>query len=201
MITIIEKDILEDIGKYDAMIVGTNTYFSMYQGFQHEIVIDYPYVLDLNCKTKYGDISKMGTLLECKADNEPTFTLAYITKGLNTRPDLNNVYLSYEALESCLRLIDVKYKDKNIATSIIGSSRFDGNGDRDRILEMIHDIVKRPNMTIYDFYDKSINERKREVFLAEKAVKTTNYDLYHQMVKERKKKEKMRLERNGHSKT
>lgn len=86
MITIIENvDLFEEINKYDLLIVSTNTYCTMSNGFERFVALNYPYVRETNLSTKYGDISKMGTIIECSKENEPTFILSFICKGYPNR--------------------------------------------------------------------------------------------------------------------
>ena len=69
MITIIKDvDLFEEIKKYDYLIVTTNTYCSMTNGFEKQVSLDYPYVRDINLSTKYGDINKLGTIIECSKE-------------------------------------------------------------------------------------------------------------------------------------
>ena len=46
-------DLFNEINDYDAIIVGTNTYGMMSQGFQRDVMINYPYVQEKNMSTKY----------------------------------------------------------------------------------------------------------------------------------------------------
>ena len=74
MITVIKDvDIMQDISKYDTILIGTNVYCSMYQGVQRDIILNYPYVREKNLQTKYGDVAKLGTILECSEENENYF--------------------------------------------------------------------------------------------------------------------------------
>jgi len=197
MINIIKDvDLFEHVNEYDVVLVGTNIYGNMSQGLQLKVILNYPYVFDKNLETKYGDINKLGTILECAQEGEPTFCLCYIVKG-NFRPDLESDYLSYEALEKTLGLVNILYKGKNIACPLLGSSRFDGNGDRERIMEIFNKQMTDVNLTIYDYFQKSRNEELRIIWEAEQKVKEIDKGAYYKMVGERKRKADERFKKNG----
>jgi hypothetical protein len=159
MIKVIKDvDLYNHVGEFDVVLVGTNNYCMMSQGIQLNIMLNYPYVYDRNLETKYGDPEKLGTVLECTSEGEPTFCLCFICGG-NFRPDLQKDYLSYESLEKCLKLVNILYKGKNVATTLLGASRFDGNGDKDKILEIFNSCITDVNLTIYDYYQKSRSEQ------------------------------------------
>lgn len=199
MINIIKDiDLFDHVNDYDVTLVGTNINCLLTQGLQRKIMLNYPYVQEMNMKTKYGDISKLGTLLECKSDIEPNFTLLFICKG-NYRPDLNKEYLSYDSLEKCLSIVDKLYKGKNVAAPMLGTSRFDGNGDKDKVLEIFQRTIKNVNLTIYDYFQKSREEELKEIRKKEIEVKNTDYQKYREMVRERKEKADIRRKKNGHA--
>ena len=198
MIDIIKDvDLFEHVDEYDAVLIGTNTYCTMSQGIQLKVMLDYPYVYNKNLETKYADPEKLGTIIECKSDNEPTFCLCFIC-GSYFRPDLQKDYLSYESLEKCLRLVNLLYRGKRIATTLLGASRFDGNGDRDKIMEIFNNTIKDVDLTIYDYRQKSRAEGMKEVREKELEVKKVNREEYYKMVAERKKKADERFKKNGH---
>lgn len=199
MINVIKDiDIYDHFSEYDAILIGTNLYCTMSQGIQLKVMLNYHYAFEKNLETKYGDISKLGTILECKSENEPTFCLCFITVGYNFRPDLQKDYLSYEALEKCLKLVNILYKGKNIACPLLGSSRFDGNGDKDKIYEIFNNTLTDVNVTIFDYFQKSRAEEMKEVRDNELAVKKVDREAYYKMVAERKKKADERFRKNGH---
>ena len=198
MINIIKDvDLYDHVKEYDVTLVGTNLYCSMANGIQLKVSLNYPYVFDKNLETRYGDIDKLGTILECTADNEPTFCLCFITKGFNFRPDLEKDYLSYEALEKCLRLVNIMYRGKNVACPLLGASRFDGNGDRDRIMEIFNKSTNDINLTIYDYYQRGRDEELTEILRNESKVKEVDRKAYYQLVAKRKKEAEERFKKNG----
>jgi hypothetical protein len=199
MINIIKDvDLFNHFSEYDAVLIGTNTYCTMSQGIQLKVMLEYPYVYEKNLETKYADPEKLGTLLECKSEGEPTFCLCFITNSYNFRPDLNNVYISYESVEKCLKLVNILYRGKKIATTILGASRFDGNGDRDKVMEIFKDTITDVDLTIYDYEQKYRAEEMKEWYTKEQKMRTVDKEKYYKMVSERKKKADERFKKNGH---
>ena len=199
MIKIIKEiDLFDNVKDYDIVLVGTNIYCNLSQGFQRKVMLNYPYVQEMNMSTKYADKKKLGTILECKNEGNPTFLLLYITEG-NFRPDLKKDTLSYESLEKCIKLINILYKGMNIACPFLGSSRFDGNGDKDKILKIIESNSKNVNITIFDYEQKSRAEELKETREKELKLKEENADAYYEAVKKRKEKAEERYKNNGHA--
>lgn len=200
MIDIIKGvDLFDHVSEYDAVLIGTNTSCIMRNGIQRKVSLNYPYVYEANLKTNYGDIRKMGKILECKSEGQPTFILCFINNGLNTRPDVNPDFLSYESLEKCLGLVNVLYKGKHLASTLIGSTRFDGNGDVPKIMEIIGRTLKDVDLTIYDYEQKSRDEMVLDIMKRELAVKAVDREKYYKIVAERKEKWKKLKELNGHA--
>ena len=201
MVTIIKDvELTKEINKYDLLIVTTNTYCTMAHGFERDVALNYPYVREANLATKYGDVSKMGTIIECSKENEPTFILSFICKGYPSKkkgeePD----FLSYESLEKCLKLINVKYKGNTIACPMLGCSRFDGNGNKEKVLEMIENIMTDVNLIVYDYYQEKRDEKIMRIFSEEMEVKKKDYFAYYNMVKKRKEEAEERFKKNGYA--
>ena len=199
MINVIkDEDIYWHFREYDIILIGTNIYCTMSQGIQLKVMLNYPYVYEKNLETKYGDMDKMGTILECKSENEPTFCLCFIAKGYNFRPDLEKDYLSYDALENALKLVNIKYKGKKIACPLLGSSRFDGNGDKKKILRIFKKALTDVECTVFDYFQKSRAEEMKEVRDRELAVKKDDRKAYYEMVRKRKEEAEERFKKNGH---
>ena len=199
MINVIkDEDIYWHFREYDIILIGTNIYCTMSQGIQLKVMLNYPYVYEKNLDTKYGDMDKMGTILECKSENEPTFCLCFIAKGYNFRPDLEKDYLSYDALENALKLVNIKYKGKKIACPLLGSSRFDCNGDKKKILRIFKKTLTDVECTVFDYFQKSRAEEMKEVRDRELAVKKEDRKAYYEMVRKRKEEAEERFKKNGH---
>ena len=151
MVTIIEGiDLDKDIEKYDAILVGTNSYCVMGSGIQAKIRKKYPFVYDLNLSTKYGDKSKLGCRVTTKG-TIPLFSLCFIVYGYNFRPDIVNDYLDYSALEKCIKTANNEFSGLNVATTFIGCSKFDGNGDKDKVMKILNENTDKINLFVYDY--------------------------------------------------
>lgn len=198
MINIIKDvDLYNHLNEYDLILIGTNIYHQMPHGIQLKVMLNYPYVYNKNLETKYGDMEKLGTILECSSEGEPTFCLCFIVKG-NFRPDLQKDYLLYDSLESCLKLINILYKGKKIACPLLGASRFDGNGDRDKIMEIFNRCMSDVELTIFDYFQPSRDEEVMEILHNEYKVKENDWEAYHKLVVKRKKEAEERFKKNGH---
>ena len=191
-------DLFEHVKEYDVVLIGTNTYCTMSQGIQLKVLLNYHYVYERNLETKYADPEKLGTILECSSEGEPTFCLCFITNSYNFRPDLQKDYLSYESLEKGLKLVNIRYKGKRVACTLMGNSRFDGNGDKDKILEIFKNSIKDVDLTVYDYFQKSRAEELKEIRMREMAVKAVDRKAYYEMVGKRKKEANERFKKNGH---
>ena len=199
MIKIISnEDLYNHINEFDVILVGTNIYSNMAHGFQRKVMLNYPYVLDTNISTRYADKSKMGTVIESKEDDKPTFALLFINEG-NFRPDLKKDYLSYESLEKCMKIVNVLYKGQNIACPFLGTSKFDGNGDKNRVLDILNKNSNNINLTIFDYEQKSRNEELKEIRQKELEIKEVDLDAYYEAVSKRKEDAEERYKNNGHA--
>lgn len=192
------RDLFDDIAIYDVILIGTNIYGNMSQGFQRKVMLNYPYVQDKNMKTKYGDESKLGTTLDCYQEGKKRFALLYINKG-NFRPDLQKDYLDYDALEKCLKLVNIIYKGKNVACTFLGTSKFDGNGNKDKVLELFSKYTSNYTLTVYDYEQLSRSEEMKKVRISEIKLKEVDLEAYYEAVKKRKQEADERFKNNGHA--
>lgn len=147
-----DRDLILDIDKYEVILIGTSVMNALGNGFQHKMAINFPYVNEVNKLTSYGDPRKLGSVKVIPSqDNNPIFCLLYINRG-NYRPDLHPDYLDYESLSKCLSLINKHFSDKKIALPILGRSKYEGNGDKEKILDIIkNELQDCKDVTIYDF--------------------------------------------------
>ncbi len=185
-----DVDLINDVDKYDVILLGTSTYYALNNGFQKKVATNYPYVAKMNETIRYGDNRQLGKVLEAKENGQPTFCLLYMAKGYGFRPDLQKEFICYDSLEKCLRIVNTLYKGKNIASPIIGSTPFDGNGDKDKIIQMFSDLLSDCNVTLYDYVQKSDRDEQRDEYLAHKAM---GREAFYEYIRERKLKNKIKI--------
>lgn len=165
-------DLINDTDKFDIILVGTNTYHTMGNGFQRKIRLKYSDSYHLNLTTRYGDKKKLGTTIS--TNGTPRICLCFITNGYNFRPDLTPDYLDYDALEKCLKWANIEFSGLRVATTLIGGSKFDGNGEKNRILDIISSNSDKMDLYLYDYEQIDWNIEKSVEYLS--IVRNKNYD-------------------------
>lgn len=200
MLKIVKDCIESHISDHDVILVGTNQNCSMAQGFQRYVMMNYPYVQDANLTTNYGDTRKLGLTKHVeKKDDDPEFCICYMYR-YNTRPDLMADTVVYERLEECLEHVAAYYSGKSVGTTLMGVSKYEGGGDKDRILSIFNKVFGKEgiNVTVYDYEQKSRAETMKEVRQRELEVKDVNINDYYRMVAKRKSEAEERYRKNGH---
>lgn len=162
----IEEKLIEHIKEYDVVLIGTGIKNSMYNGFQKEIAVNFPEVEKINKETKYDDIKKLGTcqvITKYHKDGFPIFVLCYITKG-RYRPDIKPDTLEYASLRTCFEIVNEHFKGKKVATTLMGSSKFEGGGDSKRIYQIIMDTCNDIDLDIYDYEQDDVIARNKDTY-------------------------------------
>jgi hypothetical protein len=164
MIKIVEGiQLIEDVFKYDVVLYGMGINNSMNRGLSYDIALNFPEVRENENTTGYGDLRKYGRTHETKVRGKVSFCACYCCNiGLKMRN--KGAYIDYDALESCLLTIRKRLGKKRIASPIIGQDECDGNGDRNRILEIYNRVFDDGcDVTLYDFKQQDFRlERYKE---------------------------------------
>lgn len=180
MITIIkDKDPIWDVENFDVVLVGTSIYCMLTSGFQSKIRFKYPIVDKENDKTGYGDRRKLGRRITVEiGDEQPVVSLAYIA----TYPNSRRCFLDYAALENCLKTANAEFKGKKVVTTVLGSSKFDGNGDKDKCLKMIEELTPDLDLYVYDYNQLShtdeVKRQKKYIY----SFRKTDREKYNELV-------------------
>lgn len=178
----IGEDLIDNILKYDVILVGASIKNTCSYGFFNKLCRNFPEINKINKQTKYDDVNKLGTcqvVTSYVKQGFPTFVICYITKG-RYRPDIQPDALDYEALKSCFELANKHFKDKKVASTLMGNSIFDGGGDSKKIYEIIKDTTDDINLDIYDFEQISVKIEDSQKFNSIKALqnKIPNKEYY-----------------------
>ena len=158
------KPLIEDIFDYDVIIVGTGIHNALGNGFQYDVKINFPIVEESVKNTPYADIRKLGTVTV--VNTEPIFCIGFIHQG-GYRKDINPVYVNYDALKEVLNLVNDNFENKKIATTLIGCSSFDGNGDKEHVISIFEQLNDNNDFFIYDYEQRDYrivhNEKWAEI--------------------------------------
>ena len=170
-----DKDPIWDTDKFDVILIGTSIYNQLNGGFQSKIKYKYPIVDEKNRETKYADFSKLGTRITI--NDTPIISLMYICGY--PRPNIDTV--DYDSLTKCLLTANAEFRGKKIMATIIGSSQFDGNGDKDKCLKIIKDSTKDLDITLYDYEQKKRADEIREQKMYLKSLQYTDIEKYNKL--------------------
>ena len=170
-----DKDPIWETDKFDVILIGTSIYNQLNGGFQSKIKYKYPIVDEKNRETKYADFSKLGTRITI--NDTPTISLMYICGY--PRPNIDTV--DYDSLTKCLLTANAEFRGKKVMATIIGSSQFDGNGDKDKCLKIIEDSTKDLDITLYDYEQKKRADEIREQKMYLKSLQYTDIEKYNKL--------------------
>lgn len=185
----IGTDLIDEIKKYDVILIGTSIKNSLGNGFQHKIGVNFRDVLLRNKETNYDDPKKLGTcevITSYVKQGFPVFVLCYITKG-RYRPDKQPDALNYEALTNCLELVNKHFKGKKVATTLIGSEKYEGGGDAKKIYQIIADTCDDIDLYIYDYIQENFLIEEQNIY-KEIAYARKNELISHEEYEEKMKK-------------
>ena len=176
MINIIkDKEPIWETDKYDVILVGTSIYNMLSNGFQSKLRLKYPYIEEINNSTNYGDLRKLGKRMTIQG--KPIISLMYIAKYPNSRRE----FIDYDALEHALSTANAEFRGKKVFTTMLGCSKFDGNGDKDKVLEIINRTANNLELDVYDYLQL---EKRKEIALHFKKIKefeTTEPEKFNQL--------------------
>lgn len=152
MLTLIDGyNAIDETGRFDVVMFGTNIYGEMNGGFQKEIVEKYPYVRDENIRQPYGDLRRLGTRLTIHRGDDPIFTILYMCaqgKGGRVNGFRKDSYIH------ALQTANNEFKGKRVLSPIIGGSMWDGKQDKGEMISLLDTYVPDLNLFIFESYKK-----------------------------------------------
>lgn len=165
MVTIVkDKEPIYETDRYDVVLVGVSTHNMLMGNFQCKLGVKYPIVEEVNNGTPYGDLRKLGKRITIDDIGKPIISLMYIC----TYPSIKKEFVDYDALENCLNTANAEFKGKKVLTTVLGSTRFDGRGDKKRCIDIIKKCTNNLDVDVYDYTQISTLEeirRQRKYFL------------------------------------
>lgn len=169
------RDAIWETDNYDVVLVGTTIYCMLTNGFQSKMRLKYPFIEAADDSTNYGDKRKLGKRLTI--DGKPTISLLYIAKF----PHANRDYLDYDALEHSLATANAEFRGKRVLTTVLGCSRFDGNGDRERVIPIMERFMKDMDVDVYDYLQIPKRDEISMYYKKIKAFENTDKERYEQL--------------------
>ena len=154
MVTVIKnKEPIYDTDNFDVVLMGVSTHNMFMGNFQGKMAVKYPIIEKANNSTPYGDLRKLGKRVTIDEDR-PIISLMYIC----TYPSRKDNFIDYEALKNCLRTANAEFKGKKVLTTVLGSTKFDGKGDKEKCMQIIEENTKDLDLYVYDFEQITIKE-------------------------------------------
>jgi O-acetyl-ADP-ribose deacetylase (regulator of RNase III) len=147
MINYIDGDLVRDAEQYDVILHGCNCQNNMGAGIALQIKNKFPEAYVVDCKTKKGDKTKLGTI---------TFTT-------ETKPIVVNCYTQYNygayktggrdfdymAAKSALQMVRKQFGGKKIGMPMIGAML--GGGDWSITKRIIEEVLGDEDVTIVNY--------------------------------------------------
>lgn len=158
------EDLFNHIKEYDVILIGTGIKNSKGDGFQYKIARSLKYVYNKLNETKYDDKNKFGTCLVVPSQyGFPTFVYCFICKS-RYRIDKNPDTLDYDALKSCLELVNKNFVGCRIASTLLGHNESEGRGDKKVIMSIFENACKDIDIDVYDYKQKTMKEEDDEIW-------------------------------------
>lgn len=146
-----DKFLIEDIKKYTIVLVPMSANNSMNSGFAYEIGLNFPLIREKVQTTPYGDRRKFGTVSVFK-DDGITFCICFMHTGGQSK---QVEYVKYDSLADCLDLININFKGKTVASPILGSTKYDGRGDKEKIINIFKEHCTDIDLILYDYEERN----------------------------------------------
>lgn len=174
------EDAIWHTDEYDVILVGTSTYNMLTNGFQFKLKCKFPEIEKANQTTNYGDKRKLGKRMTVN-NTTPIISLMYICNYPSLR---NGPSIDYEALKSAIMTANAEFKGKKVMTTMIGCSDFDGNGDKDKVLQLLEMFGKDMDITVYDYHQLRKEDERQAIFHKLFDGEYVSKELYKEKIKE-----------------
>lgn len=139
--------LLED--EIDVLVHGCNCFNTMGAGIAKQIKFQFPEVYKLDCTTKKGNRSKLGTTNYVEYKRNYHHGKFYVVNCYTqfTYWDIHDM-LDYNAVESCMKQINLTFQNMRIGLPKIGAGLARGNWNKiEKIIE--NTLIDMKSVTIY----------------------------------------------------
>lgn len=176
MIKIIhDTPLIGEVFNYDVILFVMGINNSMSNGFNYDIALNFPEILESEGRYQYGDLRKFGTIHETECDGIK-FIACYSKKN-TTKKNKNDLFIDYEYLDKCICKVKEFYLNKKIGCKILGCDEYDGNGDEKIVLEIFEKHFKTcGDITLYDYTQVNYYD---EIY---KKIKHAHYKYKHKLI-------------------
>lgn len=147
MITYVDGDLLKlaDEGRFDVIAHGANCFCVMGSGIAPQIKAKYPEAYAVDCETRAGDLTKLGTITHTREQTTPYIVNIYSQYDTKGRKE-GKMDLDYDALRSGVRAMKEKFSGKRFGLPKIGSGL--AGGSWEIIEKIIEEEMRGEYMTI-----------------------------------------------------
>lgn len=149
MINFEDGNLVRDAEEFELILHGCNCQCTMGKGIALQIKEKYPEAYEVDCRTKKGDRSKLGTI-SFTTNTTPIVVNCYTQ--FDYRPkyeDPATLYLDYNALKQALIMVKKTFSGKKIGMPRIGASL--AGGDWSIIIRIIEDVLGDEDVTIVNY--------------------------------------------------
>lgn len=152
---VVKGDLIQLIkkGHFDVVVHGCNCFHTMGAGVAEQLREAFPWIYDIDRKTAYGDVNKLGTYSKTRVliPTEPGsvtilngYTQFRIGRDKSGTPPLN-----YEAVDALFGRVAVDFRGLRIGYPRIGAGL--GGGNWQRIAEIIDDRLRDEDHTLVEY--------------------------------------------------
>jgi len=151
------EQLIYHVFDYDVILFGMGINNSLQNGFSYEIALNFPAIVESENNTRYGDKRKYGTIHDTKINNI-VFCACYVY-DIGKKRNQASEFIDYTSLKESLKRCRRRYRGKKIACPIIGQDIYDGNGDKEKIIEIYNEVFDDSvDITLFDFKQVNFKE-------------------------------------------
>lgn len=140
----IDGDLVRDSNQYDVILHGANCFCVMGAGIALQIKAKFPEAYAVDCTTKKGDKSKLGTI-SYTTNTTPIVVNCYSQYDFRGR-SIGVMDCDYGAIKTALQAVKKNFTGKKIGMPKIGSQL--AGGDWDVIVRIVEEVLAGEDVTV-----------------------------------------------------